>query len=233
MNYSEKFRNIWWVITVILFSIFSSFFLYIRWESIKTGMATPFDIAVIGIFVVIWLLPLISEISILGTSVKRYVDEKKEEIDKQSKEVKALSDGLKSLIHDFAVSTLRNQVHSISSPPEHVITADNIVQLCKKHEIQSPELDKALDDFKFKYAQRKLNQIRDSVWPSQGQVLDQNSILEIKNQLVPNEGELPSPEFVRAKIGNLLDDKTSQISVLFLEYETFVKTHPSSPHPGW
>ena len=76
MKFSKKFKVIWWIII----SLFVLILLIFRSDEILFSNPTFLDIALISVFLALLLLPLYSEISLFGMSIKQKVEEANKEI---------------------------------------------------------------------------------------------------------------------------------------------------------
>jgi hypothetical protein len=82
MDFPKTFIYIWWVVAIILCGIM----IYLRRDAIITGSPQTFDTALIAITALLLLLPFFSEMTLLGVTLKRQVDEAKKEIKQDVKE---------------------------------------------------------------------------------------------------------------------------------------------------
>ncbi len=69
-------KPVWWVVVLLL----TVYLILVRWNSITSDKPTSFDLALLGIVVVLILLPFISEISAFGFTVKKQIEEVKKEL---------------------------------------------------------------------------------------------------------------------------------------------------------
>lgn len=76
MQFSNKFKVTWWIILILI----GSLLLYLQWHDFARNHPTTFDTVLLGIVAALLLIPLFSEISFLGVSVKQSIEKVKEEI---------------------------------------------------------------------------------------------------------------------------------------------------------
>ena len=76
MKFPDKFRVIWWII--VSSSVF--ILLVIRRDNVFSSQPTYLDIGLITIFLALLLLPLYSEISLFGMSIKQKIEKSNEEV---------------------------------------------------------------------------------------------------------------------------------------------------------
>jgi len=70
MKLPNWFRILWWVVLLFIITIF----LKTRLSDLVAGKATPADIIIFIVWILLWLLPLVSEINILGIMLKKEVE---------------------------------------------------------------------------------------------------------------------------------------------------------------
>ena len=76
---SGKIKIVYWWTLWLLFTIL----LYSRRKQLFTSQINEIDIAIFGVWVVIMLLPLVSEVSILGVGIKRQLDDFKNTVNEK------------------------------------------------------------------------------------------------------------------------------------------------------
>jgi len=70
MKLPNWFKILWWWILLLLIT----YFLFTRYSDLIAGKATPADIIIFLVWISLWLLPLVSEINILGIMIKKEVE---------------------------------------------------------------------------------------------------------------------------------------------------------------
>ena len=76
MNFSQKFKKIWWAILLIALSIF----LVLRFPAMIAGMSVPADVVVFLVWIALAVAPIFAEVDLFGVKLKQQIGEIKEEI---------------------------------------------------------------------------------------------------------------------------------------------------------
>jgi hypothetical protein len=82
MKFSENFKRGWWIVSIVTIVLL----LIIRWKSILSTDVTTLDLGLLTILGVLFLVPIFSEMTIWGLTVKQQLDEAKKEIRNDIKE---------------------------------------------------------------------------------------------------------------------------------------------------
>ena len=111
MKFSERFKRIWWLVSFIVALIL----MILSWDAILSSNATSFDLGLLAVVTALAVVPLFSEFTFLGLTVKQQVEEAKKEIRQDIKEhTLALRTELQNVIN------VRNQVAPqffLNNPP--------------------------------------------------------------------------------------------------------------------
>jgi len=99
MKFSEKFKIGWWIILLLTAIVF----IYFRKEVIFSENITSFDLGLLVLLFALILVPIFSEITFLGMTVKQKVDEAKLEIKQE----------------------IRDQIFNIRSELHNVVSVSN------------------------------------------------------------------------------------------------------------
>lgn len=111
MDFPKPFKYIWWVVAIVLCGTL----IYLRRNAIITGTPQTFDTALIAIITLLILLPFFSEMTLLGVTLKRQVEEAKKEIKQDVREqVNSLRTEFQNLIN---ISNRFNPQLFINTPP--------------------------------------------------------------------------------------------------------------------
>jgi hypothetical protein len=105
MKLPNWFKIIWWIILLILLSLF----LCSRYENLSTGMGTTADIFIFLIWVALWLLPLFEELSFFGITLKKEVEKLKSDLTVQ---IDTLRTDIKNTINLQLVVPFAGQIPS-------------------------------------------------------------------------------------------------------------------------
>ncbi len=81
MNFSNKFKIVWWVILLVVTTVFGGFRIHI-------GDLKNFDVFLFIFWVILVLFPIISEVSIFGINVKKDIEDAKNELKSSIAEIK-------------------------------------------------------------------------------------------------------------------------------------------------
>jgi len=74
--FSDWPRRIWWFLITLLLSVF----LLVRYPDLIDGLATPADIIIFMVWLVLLMTPLFREINILGFGVKKEIDKLRQDV---------------------------------------------------------------------------------------------------------------------------------------------------------
>lgn len=81
-NLGRIFRAAWWVAILILVGYLT----YTRWAQLTVDKPSVFDTGLLALLAILVLLPFVSEVSALGFTVKKQIDEAKKELKQDVKE---------------------------------------------------------------------------------------------------------------------------------------------------
>lgn len=84
MNFSNKFKRNWWYSALVIVGIAMIF----RWQSIYEGQATDFDVGLLAIATALWLIPLFSEFTFMGLTLKQQIEQTKKEVENTKEDLK-------------------------------------------------------------------------------------------------------------------------------------------------
>jgi len=110
MVFNYKFKYIWWVVLLVL----GIFLLYTRFESIRAGNVGSFDTVLLAIVAGLLLIPLFSEITVLGISLKQQITNLKTEVKEEVKEVK---DAVRNLVEFSNHNRFSPSIYVGGNPP--------------------------------------------------------------------------------------------------------------------
>ncbi|MDP2859729.1 MAG: hypothetical protein Q8P50_17390 [Bacillota bacterium] len=122
MQFPVRFRYYWWASLMVV----SALYVQARWSAILGGNGTTADTTVLGLMIALALVPIFSEVTVLGVSLKQKIDEAKREIKQDVKESllnlrMSLSSEMQSVVNVYP------QYTRLEAP-----NADELVQLSKK-----------------------------------------------------------------------------------------------------
>ena len=109
MKFSERFKLIWWVILTLFLSVL----LLIRFKLIIAGGITNFDLFILVFWFLFILYPLFSEITLFGISVKKEIDNLRNEIKNYFFEFKS------EIKNDVKVQPIINVNNQQAKPQEY------------------------------------------------------------------------------------------------------------------
>jgi hypothetical protein len=79
MEFSKGFKQVWWLLLIIIIGVF----LYGRYSALIEGKAVPADIVVFLIWIALCIAPIFKEIELPGIRLKQEVEKLKKEVQEQ------------------------------------------------------------------------------------------------------------------------------------------------------
>ena len=82
MQFSNRFKRIWWFLSLIIALVL----LILRWEAISSNNASSFDLGLLAVITGLAAVPIFTEFSFMGLTVKQQVESAKKEIKQDIRE---------------------------------------------------------------------------------------------------------------------------------------------------
>ena len=76
LKFTARFKWLWWVGLIIICTIL----VYLRWTAISQGTPSSVDLAILAATAAVYLIPLFSEVSLFGVSLKQSIEQVKGEL---------------------------------------------------------------------------------------------------------------------------------------------------------
>lgn len=201
MKFSDNFKRGWWIVSIITFILL----LFFRWKSISLKDVTTFDLGLLTILGVLILVPIFSEMTFWGLTVKQQLDETKKEI---RNDIKEQSLDLRAEFHNaISVNSQINPQFYVNNPyppPDELLNKikeeikSSLKEFNPEAETVSVETqDKILninDDIKTAFSSRyliekEIRRIREDTFlenpPRKGMVLLLNDL--VKAKVIPQQ----------------------------------------------
>lgn len=151
MKFSDTFRRNWWYLSLFVVAGL----LILRWNSIYEGTATTFDVGLLAVATALVLVPIFSEFTFLGLTFKQELENTKNEIKQNIKEVEfTLRTEMQNSINlANSVANSSQQIMYNNPPPDRVlepltkqiisilqeVNRSQIIQQPEKTDLQLPE----------------------------------------------------------------------------------------------
>ena len=143
MKFSDKFKRNWWYLSLFVVATL----LVLRWNPIYTGTATNFDVGLLAVATALVLVPIFSEFTFLGLTFKQELQNTKNEIKQDIKEMQfTLRAEMQNTINlANNVANTSQQIMYNNPPPDSVLVplTKQIIEILKEANrsqvIQQPE----------------------------------------------------------------------------------------------
>ena len=129
-----KFKIVYWWTLWLLFTIL----LYSRRNQLFTSQINEIDIAVFAVWIIIMLLPLVSEVSVFGVSLKKEIKEFKDDV---KSEIKDLKISIQNVALNARMTQNVYQAYPNTSPEQILDRFENNIRDIIRSEYQNLHLD--------------------------------------------------------------------------------------------
>ena len=165
MDCSTKLKTVWWLLLLVAVTSM----VWFRKSAVMNGEMTGADALLVAVWIILWMFPLVAEMSVLGVSVKK-------EVAKATAELKSDISDLKNTV--LVQNSAQSNVYIGAPPSDESLDSPDFVKIFEEalesSDSASPALDVGVEDrtktllfLRYKL-EREVNRVYELAFPESG-----------------------------------------------------------------